>query len=99
MSDKNVEVIMGSQFNKLKKASEKAIKEAAKDLDSPSDEDIKILKESGSNSYANAVEKKYHELVKERDDKKQRLNEQQKLILDRAIKNVQMKLKSLKGEK
>ena len=54
---------------------------------------------TGSDSYATAVEKKYHELVKERDDKKQRLNEQQKLILDRAIKNVQMKLKSLKGEK
>ena len=57
MSDKNVEVIMGSQFNKLKKASEKAIKEAAKDLDSPSDADIKKLKESGSNSYASENKK------------------------------------------
>ena len=40
-------------FKKIfKKATEKAVKEAAKDLDSPSDEDIKILKESISNSYS-----------------------------------------------
>ena len=36
----------------FKKATEKAVKKAAKDLDSPSDEDIKILKESISNSYS-----------------------------------------------
>ena len=54
---------------------------------------------TGSDAYAKAVEKKYNELIKERDDKAKKLNEQQKLILDRAIKNVQMKLDSVKNNK
>lgn len=54
---------------------------------------------TGTDAYAKAVEKKYNALVKERDDKAKKLNEQQKLILDRAIKNVQMKLNSIKNNK
>lgn len=54
---------------------------------------------TGTDAYAKAVEKKYNALVKERDDKAKKLNEQQKLILDRAIKNVQMKLDSVKNNK
>ena len=50
---------------KFKKATVKAIKDAAKDLDSPSDEDIKILKESGSNSYASENKKIIKSLKKD----------------------------------
>tara|TARA_R110000787_G_scaffold50721_5_gene120614 strand:+ start:9540 stop:10841 length:1302 start_codon:yes stop_codon:yes gene_type:complete len=54
---------------------------------------------TGTDAYAKAVEKKYNELIKERDDKATKLNEQQKLILDRAIKNVETKLDSVKNNK
>ena len=36
----------------IQEAVDKKIKEMSKDLDSPSDKDIKILKESSSNSYS-----------------------------------------------